>query len=247
MKKEEIVKVLPSLIIAVGILMGTYVCLQANDINHKDIQIEQMIQQRIRSEDGIYTKDLVEIQESEDKTNKLGILLPAVGKFDEDYIIIAENNNYKFYANVQNTVDQIVTVKNTGKEDVYVRTIFAFEAPMDHVRLLINDAQVNDEPGNDDWIWTWIDGPVEIDGVEYILAVATSQNVLEADETTIPSLLQVVLEPVTDNEELASYGDTYEILTCSQAVGTAGFTISIENTLNEFLGEITAQHHPWVE
>ena len=159
--------------------------------------------------------------------------------------VIPDEQAWKVVEENENVIDKFVTVKNTGKSDAYVRTVFAFEAGTlkntEFIHIVTNATNVPDEIDS----WDWLDETVTIDGINYELAVATYKKALAPGETSIPSLKQVYLDKKATNEYCASFGDTYDILVVSQAVQTAGFS-DAETALNEAFGEITATNHPWV-
>ncbi len=192
-------------------------------------------------------------------------LYPAVPANNavEDYAAENGNVNRYFYwgeyapgANglwnddlVSNVMDKFVFVKNTGKTDAYYRTVFAFECP-EGMRF----GQAPEQDGierelmmntNSYSAFTWDDlGYTVIGGTRYKLMVANYANVLEPNETSRPSLLQVLLTHKATNEDMALLGETYEILVFSQAVQAAGFA-DAETALNAAFGEITTTNHPW--
>lgn len=132
-----------------------------------------------------------------------------------------------------NAQDKIVTVKNTGKSDAYVRTWIALEDPFTENRLGINvgsSAYYTQTP------WT----TVEIDGVKYSVSCFTYKEALKPGEVSTPSLFQVYLNSKATNEDMELLGDTYEILAFSQAVQTAGFA-DAKTALNTAFGT----NHPW--
>lgn len=150
---------------------------------------------------------------------------------------------------VSNVMDKFVFVKNTGKTDAYYRTVFAFECP-EGMRF----GQAPEQDGierelmmntNSYSAFTWDDlGYTVIGGTRYKLMVANYANVLKPNETSRPSLLQVLLTHKATNEDMALLGETYEILVFSQAVQAAGFA-DAETALNAAFGEITTTNHPW--
>ena len=132
-----------------------------------------------------------------------------------------------------NAQDKIITVKNTGKSDAYVRTWIALEDPFTENRLGINvgsSAYYTQTP------WT----TVEIDGVKYSVSCFTYKEALKPGEVSTPSLFQVYLNSKATNEDMELLGDTYEILAFSQAVQAAGFD-SADVALNAAFGA----NHPW--
>ncbi len=145
-----------------------------------------------------------------------------------------------------NVHDKMVFVENTGKSDLYFRTIIAFECPegMEYSEGADKEFMMNIN-GSSRYDWEEI-GYTVIDGVRYLLEVATYLTPLEPGNTAHPSLLQVVMTHNATNEDAALLGDTYEILVFSQAVQTAGFA-DAEIALNTAFGEIKTDAHPWAE
>jgi hypothetical protein len=137
-------------------------------------------------------------------------------------------------------------VKNTGKSDAYVRTIFAFENDNDLLHAVMNDKAT---PSNPTWDWDWTIGSITLEGVEYILAEAVYTGVLPAGQTTIPSLKQIYLDKTATNEDIVKFGDTYDILVFSQAVQADGFDSIIAGpaaALNEAFGVTSVTNNPWI-
>lgn len=134
-----------------------------------------------------------------------------------------------------NAQDKIVTVKNTGKSDAYVRTWIALEDPFTEGRIGVN---VGEESYYTKTSWT----PVKIDGVTYSVCCFTYKEALKPGEVSTPSLFQVYLNSKATNEDMELLGDTYEILAFSQAVQTAGFD-SAEAALETAFGT----NHPWAD
>ncbi len=144
---------------------------------------------------------------------------PAVGPIEWATEGVAVNGTeYKVFTDeLKNVVDKIITVKNTGKSDAYVRTLVAIEAPDYDVKNLIH-VNVN-TAGVSNTAWA----PVDIDGVEYVYSVFTYEDALKPNEISTPSLMQVFLDAKTTNEDVAKFGETWEIKVLSQAVQKEGF------------------------
>ena len=143
-----------------------------------------------------------------------------------------------------NVHDKMVFVENTGKSDLYFRTIIAFECPegMEYSQGADKEFMMNINGGST-YAWEEV-GYTTIDGVRFLLMSATYLNPLKPGNTSHPSLLQVVMTHNATNEDAAKLGDTYEILVYSQAVQTAGFA-DAKTALNAAFGEITDKAHPW--
>ncbi len=174
-------------------------------------------------------------------------LLPAVYPGDSipwadpSEWVVPNEEAWRVVEDNTNVIDKFVTVKNTGKSDAYVRTIFAFEEDTSLMHAIINSDNITDGAT---WNWEFLDGTVEIGGTTYSLAVATYTGVLKPGETTIPSLKQVYMNKAATNEYCAQFGETYDILVFSQAIQTNGFETPDE-ALNEGFGEISNTQNPW--
>ena len=127
-------------------------------------------------------------------------------------------------AKINNEVDKMVFLKNTGDYGAYVRLFFAFEAGkyatlddfQENVHLNLNDKE--------DWEWEWTPFLAEIDGEKYFIAKATYQTELEPDEVTDISLSQIALDSLADNEAVEAFGNDYKVLVRGQGIQSAGFT-----------------------
>ncbi len=144
---------------------------------------------------------------------------------------------------INNEQDKMVFVKNKGDFDAYVRTVFAFETLpewdyaefCDKIHLNLNET---------DWTWDWVEVPVEIGGGHYYVAVATYKYPLAPGEVTEISLSQVAMDKSVTKEEVAGFGETYQILAKSQAIQTDGFT-DPKFALDTGFEPITADNVPW--
>ena len=143
---------------------------------------------------------------------------------------------------MNNVVDKYVSVKNTGKSEAYVRTIFAFEmgdyATVNEFRNKIVGFSRNVEDGVEfkfPGAWVWGNPYVEeIDGQNFMVWEAVYKEALAPGETTIPSLLQVYMNPACGNDEVAKVdgngNGTYDIKVKSQAIQVAGFEVASGST-----------------
>lgn len=153
----------------------------------------------------------------------------------------APGSNQLFDDSVKNVVDKFVFVQNTGKSDAYYRTIIAIECPEGLRDGLIH---VNT---NGHACFTWEDmGYATFGGVRYFLKVATYNYVLAPNEVSRPSLLQVYLDPVTNNEDCELFGDTWDIIAISQAVQTEGFA-DAKTALDAAFGDVATNANQWVK
>lgn len=154
---------------------------------------------------------------------------------DDTEVRIGEDG---FWSNVVGAQDKIVSVKNTGKSEAYVRTWFAFEA---------------DANGKLDYIHiNWTTRPDNVDGTlveidedgaknKYVVFCVTYPAAIEAGATTENSLLEVHMDPRATNEYVAHFGDTYKILVVSQAVQATNMGESATVALNRAF----PAPHPW--
>ena len=156
---------------------------------------------------------------------------------------------------MNNVVDKIVQVENTGRSDAYVRTIFAFEvgeytktADLWYKVLGISNNAYNGAEFKFDGTWEWSDKTdddmiVEINGNNYIIVTATHLNAVKPGETTIPSLLQIYMSKDAKQEDAAKLdgnkNGTYDILVISQAIQANGFN-DAKTALNAGFEEVTA-------
>lgn len=167
---------------------------------------------------------------------------PAVGPIAwADEGVDVNGTEYKvFTEDLKNVVDKIVTVKNKGKSDAYVRTVVAIEAPdydpNDLIHINYNSTGVN------------ISAPVTttINGSDYVIFTFTYVDALAADKSSAPSLMQVFLDAEATNDDCAAFGENWEMLVASQAVQKDGFA-DAATALDTAFGPITKTNHPWVD
>lgn len=204
-----------------------------------NVYIDQIEQERVDDKEGQTT--LVDFEQNKP-------LLPAVYPDSsipwapESEWVVPSDPAWKVVQDNTNVIDKFVTVKNTGKSDAYVRTIFAFEEDSSLIHVVTNSTNITDGAT---WEWDWNVGTIELDGVTYSLAVATYTEAVKPGDTTIPSLKQVYMDKTATNEYCAKYGETYDILVFSQAIQTKGFKDPAE-ALNEGFGAINKDNnYPW--
>ena len=163
---------------------------------------------------------------------------PAVGPiaWDETTVTFGDSEFHVFTDDLKNVVDKFVTVTNTGKSDAYVRTIVAIEAPDYDPNNLIH-VNVNNTNGVSDIGWA----PVDLGDVKYVYNVYTYAEALAPQETSLPSLMQLFLDADATNEDVAKFGDTWEVLVLSQAVQTAGFN-DAKTALDTAFGEVSQEN-----
>ena len=139
-------------------------------------------------------------------------------------------------AKINNEVDKMVFVKNKGDWDAYVRTVFAFEAGS-YTTLDEFNAKMHLNLNTTDFTWEWVETPMKIGEGTYFVAVAAYNKVLTPGALTEISLSQIALDKTATNEDVAGFGDTFQVLVQSQAVQAAGFA-DPDTALNEAFGEI---------
>ena len=192
----------------------------------------------------------IEQEWNEDQTElvdftQLKPLFPYVGALGWENTEAADGAYRRFTMN--NVIDKYVSVKNTGDNDAYVRTIIALEMgdftaeEFELIGISINSANGSQFQFDGTWMWSG-DFVTEINGHNYYVLVATHQNAIEPGETTIPSLLQVYLDKTADNADVTKLdgngNGTYDILVKSQAVQTAGFA-DVDEAMTEAFGNPT--------
>ncbi len=129
-------------------------------------------------------------------------------------------------AKINNEVDKMVFVKNTGDYSAYVRIFFAFEAgaftDFDEFKTMIH-VNLNDTAGQ--WKWEWIPfvGVNETTGTNYFVAKATYQKELAPGAITEISLSQVALDSTAENDDVAEFDGKYEVKVCAQGIQSEGF------------------------
>lgn len=141
-----------------------------------------------------------------------------------------------WYDTSKNAIDKIVTVKNTGSESAWIRTLFAFEAVngADPVESGIIHVNYNDSVGEDNQPigkWEKVTSITRTEGEEenqvtttyYIYSFTYTKSYEGNNTTTEASLKQIALDYSQGNEFYEAVGESYDILVLSQAVQAAGF------------------------
>lgn len=186
----------------------------------------------------------------------------------EQVITDAEGNpfvNDKFILVPTQTVTKKVTVKNTGNQPCYVRTLFAFEdkviddpKTVDVVETVVGYLTLGDNkvviPGVTDTTDTTtvpkIQFEVTKNGVKTLYTVGYSicEQPLEANGEFV-SLKTVTLQAAAGNEWSEAVDNTYELLVLSQATQVAGLdnlgangTESPAEALDKVFGDINGDN-----
>lgn len=180
------------------------------------------------SDVNVMTLGNVKIEQNEYERDENGNLVPftqnkpafpAVGPIEwaEEGVEVNGTEYKVFTEDLKNVVDKIVTVKNTGRSDAYVRTVIAIEAPDFDPNDLIH---INH---NSDGVTMSNPVTVTVGGVQYVIFEFVYTDAVAANAESAPSLVQVFLDEVTTNEDIEAYGETWEIIALSQAVQVEGF------------------------
>ena len=153
--------------------------------------------------------------------------------------IIKYDSNELIDSSVKNVIDKFVYVENIGDTNAYYRTIIAIECPEGFNLSLVH---INTNNSNK---FSWQDiGYKTINGNRYFIKVATYQEILNPGEVSVPSLLQVFLDPDTENQDMDLIGDTFEILVKTQAIKSED-GINPLTVLNSHYGNIETTN-PWI-
>jgi len=268
MKLKKVLKAVLSVsLVACLSIAGTIAYLQDTDddvnvMTLGNVAIDQLEYERVIDENGAwittgetdkygYTPDKIQ-EYTQDKPLYPAVFVDGEIKWDDRNNgtyqqswgqIGAFGSNQLFDDSVKNVQDKFVFVKNTGKTNAYVRTFIAFEAGNMTIDDIKNDKKLHHNADKTHWEWEWFDNYVEVDGVNYVVAIVTylgpSSNpngVLAPGAVSYPSLLQVFLDPSATNEDVEAFGDTYEIIVVTQAIQTDGFA-NAKTALNEGFGQ----------
>ena len=196
MKKKIVALALVFVMLAVAVTSATLAYLTDNDsavntftVGH--VKIELIEQQR--GENGL--------EPFEQSKKLLPIVGSAQGEKDEYGMPVASNY-----------VDKMVTVKNTGTEDAFIRVYFAIPSALDDgyetfnagknvLHFNFGNKEVNGKwttTEGTDWIWThegkWNYFETTIDGVAYNVYFADYNTKVAAGETTSQALSGVYLD-----------------------------------------------------
>ena len=248
--KNVLLTGLSFVLVAAVAIGGTFAYLTSTDddvnvMTLGNVKIEQHEYERVVNADGSYATKTIDGQTSyvlKDFTQAKPLLPSALVTNGSgwgwdttlvDMSQVGSKGTMQVFNAGSNAQDKIVTVKNTGESDAYVRTWIALEDPFTENRLGVN---VGKGSYYTQTSWT----TVEIDGVKYSVSCFTYKEALKPGEVSTPSLFQVYLNSKATNEDMELLSDTYEILAFSQAVQTAGFD-SADAALNTAFGT----NHPW--
>ena len=164
--------------------------------------------------------DLIEQQVNEDGSaledfQQNQVLMPIVGS--------AQGEKDDFGQPVaENYIDKIVTIKNTGKSDAYIRAYFAIPSALDDGYETFNAGAniLHFNFGNENGVstegvqWSWMHGnkwnyfETTIDGVAYNVYFADYNQALPAGKTTEQFISGVYLDSHVDMDAQGNYIDT---------------------------------------
>jgi len=206
-----------------------------NTMTVGNVVIEQIEQQRGVDADGNPTLDPF----AQDKH-----MIPAY--YDElayDGKVIVNGAEYPIFdESVDGEVDKIVTVKNTGSDDAYVRTIVAFEHTDFNGDGDFSDGiaeKLHFRANGTDWTVAKALDHVKIGDNDWQIYTFTYNKVLAKETESEPNLMQVFFDKSVTGDELAKVGDKYEILVLSQAVQAQMGTLEYGAALDEAFGPVT--------
>ena len=168
------------------------------------------------------------------------ILLP-MGGYDWEEVTV--NGDSFLVLASENALDKIVTVKNKGNSDAYVRTIVALEAgksedeakSMWYYNLAVSDNADDTQVIRDDK-----ELYVQIDDTWFVIVVYTYGDAIAAGTESVPSLTGVGLYPETTQKDVANLEGDYEVLVVSQAVQASDMGDDAGAALDKAFGDVDA-------
>ncbi len=239
-KMKNLLLVLVSVALVAAIAIGGTVAY----ISDSDEDVSVMTSGDVKIQQNVYQRDgsvLVPfVQNGEAYPAVYGLSgMPALEANDSFVIGFPETDSaVSFYAagSIYNAIDKIVSVKNTGSNSAYLRTLVLLPAVMRANYTNAANLQV-------------ISG-VTYRGATYDLLVFTYGEALAAGVEALPSLLQIYVEKTVTQEQIAAYlNDEGQLLVpaISQAVQITGFeSFGADVALNEAFGLLSATSNPWV-
>ncbi|MBQ6823374.1 MAG: hypothetical protein IJP27_01865 [Clostridia bacterium] len=210
--------------------------------------------------------DIMQIEQERDKDGKLTDftqdkkLLPAyftgssIGWAPESEWVVAGDQAWKVVEKNGNVIDKFVTVKNTGKNPAYVRTLVAYEGDETYgpegawIHVVTNGTNVNPQIANNHV------GVITVEDVKYTVYEYVYPVALAPGETSIPSLKQIYMNNMATMDVAKVYGEKYNVLVLSQAVQSElGVEVAAADALNtafglseekaaEWFGGVLAEH-----
>ena len=210
--------------------------------------------------------DLIEQQVNEAGTaledfQQNQVLMPIVGS--------AQGEKDDFGQPVaENYIDKIVTIKNTGKSDAYIRAYFAIPSALDDGYETFNAGAniLHFNFGNEngvstegaEWKWThdnkWNYFETTIDGVAYNVYFADYHLALPAGKTTEQFISGVYLDSHVDMDAQGNYIDTRfpnaDLSILKGTVNCPVFAVAVQaegfdNAADAITAAFGAQYNPW--
>ena len=195
----------------------------------------------------VMTMGNVDIEQIEQERSPDGVLQPytqnhtllPMGGYDWEEV----NVNGDSISVLADGLDKIVTVKNKGNSDAYVRTIVALEAgksedeakSMWYKNLAVSDNSDGTQViGEDNNLF------VQIDDTWFVIVVYTYGDAIAAGTESVPSLTGVGLYPETTKEDVANLEGDYEVLVVSQAVQASDMGDDAGAALDKAFGDVDA-------
>ena len=197
----------------------------------------------------VMTMGNVDIEQIEQERSPAGGLQPytqnqtllPMGGYDWEEVTV--NGDSFLVLASENALDKIVTVKNKGNSDAYVRTIVALEAgksedeakSMWYKNLAVSDNSDGTQViGEDNNLF------VQIGDSWFAIVVYTYCDAIAAGTESVPSLTGVGLYPETTKEDVANLEGDYEVLVVSQAVQASDMGDDAGAALDKAFGDVDA-------
>ena len=195
----------------------------------------------------VMTMGNVDIEQIEQERGPEGVLQPytpnqtllPMGGYDWEEVTV----NGDSISVLANALDKIVTVKNNGNSDAYVRTIVALEAGKteDEAKSMwYKNLAVTDNADDTQVIRDNKDLFVQIGDSWFAIVVYTYCDAIAAGTESVPSLTSVGLYPETTKEDVANLGGDYEVLVVSQAVQASDMGDDAGAALDKAFGDVDA-------
>ena len=197
----------------------------------------------------VMTMGNVDIEQIEQERSPAGGLQPytqnqtllPMGGYDWEEVTV--NGDSFLVLASENALDKIVTVKNKGNSDAYVRTIVALEAgkSKDEAKSMwYNNLAVSDNSDGTQVICEDNNLFVQIDDTWFVIVVYTYGDAIAAGTESVPSLTGVGLYPETTQEDVANLEGDYEVLVVSQAVQASDMGDDAGAALDRAFGDVDA-------
>ena len=195
----------------------------------------------------VMTMGNVDIEQIEQERSPDGVLQPytqnhtllPMGGYDWEEV----NVNGDSISVLADALDKIVTVKNNGNSDAYVRTIVALEAGKseDEAKAMWdNNLAVSDNSDGTQVIGEDNNLFVQIGDTWFSIVVYTYGDAIAAGTESVPSLTGVGLYPETTQKYVANLEGDYEVLVVSQAVQASDMGDDAGAALDKAFGDVDA-------